>query len=173
MNSAVALLSAAALGSCNLYKKFEMPEDSALTKEYSEAVKAGVDSAAFGNLRWEQVFTDPVLADLIRQALANNIDLRNSQLNVEIAQARLKGAKLNYLPSVAFAPNGALSKYFVDGSSWGKTYQLPLQVSWEVDIFGRLLNSKRAQQVALLQTQGMLRQPARRLYQPLPMFTTA
>lgn len=153
LNSAVALLSAAALGSCNLYKKFEMPEDSALTKEYSEAVKAGVDSAAFGNLRWEQVFTDPVLADLIRQALANNIDLRNSQLNVEIAQARLKGAKLNYLPSVAFAPNGALSKYFVDGSSWGKTYQLPLQVSWEVDIFGRLLNSKRAQQVALLQTQ--------------------
>lgn len=65
----------------------------------------------------------------------------------------MKGAKLNYLPSVSFAPNGALSKYFVDGSSWGKTYQLPLQVSWEADIFGRLLNSKRAQQTALLQSQ--------------------
>lgn len=141
-----------AVSSCNLYKKFELPTDTALMQEYKEAVESGADSAAFGNVRWQQVFTDPVLAGLIDQALLNNIDLRNAQLNVEIAQARLQGAKLNYFPSVALAPNGSVSKFFVDGANWGRTYQIPMQVSWEVDIFGRLLNAKRGAQTAVLQS---------------------
>lgn len=150
--SAVGLL-AVSLTGCNLYKKFEMPDDTALTKEYKEALSQEADSSAFGNLRWQQVFTDPVLADLIEQALKNNVDLRNAQLNVEIAQARLQGAKLSYFPSVALAPNGSVSKFFVDGVNWSRTYQIPLQVSWEVDIFGKLLNTKRSAQVAVLQSQ--------------------
>lgn len=140
------------VGSCNLYKKFEMPEDTALMKEYKQAVESGCDSTAFGNLRWEEVFTDPTLQDLISKALANNIDLRNSQLNVEIAQARLQGAKLSYFPSVALAPNGSVSKFFMDGSNWGRTYQIPMQVSWEIDVFGKLLNAKRSAQTAVLQS---------------------
>ncbi len=52
------------------------------------------------------MFTDPVLVDLIYQALDNNKDLANAKLNVDIAHARLLGAKLSYLPSVALAPNG-------------------------------------------------------------------
>lgn len=145
-------LVAVTLSACNLYKKFEMPEDNALAKEYKEALEQGADSSTFGNLRWQEVFTDPVLADLINQALTNNVDLRNAQMNVEIAQARLQGAKLNYFPSVALAPNGSVSKFFMDGANWSRTYQIPLQVSWEVDIFGRLLNSKRGADVAVLQS---------------------
>lgn len=141
------------LSSCNLYRKFEMPEDNELTREYKEALASGVDSLSFGNVKWQDVFTDPVLVDLINQALANNIDLRNAQLNTEIAQARLKGAKLSYFPSVALAPNAQVAKYFNVGGNWGRTYQIPLQVSWEVDIFGRLLNAKRSAQVAVLQSE--------------------
>lgn len=152
MKCVVAFAAVVMLGSCNLYKKYETPDGSALSKEYKEALEAGVDSASFGNLAWQTVFTDPTLQSLIEQALANNTDLRNAQLNVEIAQANLKGAKLNYFPSVALAPNGSVSKFFIDGAQWGKTYQIPLQVSWEVDIFGKLLNAKRSAQVALMQT---------------------
>ena len=58
---AAAGLSIAMLGSCNIYKKYELPtEDSALAKAYGEAREQGVDSAAFGNLDWRTVFTDPV-----------------------------------------------------------------------------------------------------------------
>lgn len=148
----VALAAAVMLGSCNLYKKYETPDGTALTREYKEAVAAGTDSTSFGNVAWQTVFTDPNLQSLIEQALANNTDLRNAQLNVEIAQANLKGAKLNYFPSVALAPNGSISKFFIDGSQWSKTYQIPLQVSWEVDIFGKLLNAKRSAQIAVLQS---------------------
>lgn len=53
------VLAAATLSSCNIYKKFDMPDDSALAAEYKKAREAEVDSAAFGNMRWQDVFTDP------------------------------------------------------------------------------------------------------------------
>jgi NodT family efflux transporter outer membrane factor (OMF) lipoprotein len=140
------------LGSCNIYKKYETPQTSTLTRAYAEARQESVDSAAFGNLLWEDVFTDPILVDLINQALENNTNLRNAKLNVDIAHAQLQGAKLAYLPSLALAPNGAGSSY--DGSALSWTYTLPLQASWEVDIFGKLLNSKRGAQAAVYQSEA-------------------
>lgn len=147
-----AIIMMAAMSSCNVYKKFEMPTDTALTKEYVEARNNPADSTALGNLLWENVFTDPLLTDYINLALKNNTNLANAKLNVDIANAQLRGARLAYFPSVALAPNGAGSS--VDGSKMSWSYQLPAQVSWEVDIFGKLLNSKRGAQVALYRSEA-------------------
>ena len=102
--AATAMLS---LGSCNIYKKYQTPTSTPLTKAYAEAREAEQDSTAFGNLLWEDVFTDPLLAELINKALQNNTSLENARLNVEVARANMRGARLSYLPSVAIAPNGA------------------------------------------------------------------
>ncbi|PWB11428.1 TolC family protein [Paramuribaculum intestinale] len=151
--STAAAMALTGLAGCNMYGKFKMPDDSQLGKAYAEAKEAPVDSAAFGNLRWQEVFTDPVLTDLIYQALDNNKDLRNAKLNVDIAAANRLGARLAYLPSLSLAPNGAGAKYFdVTDMSW--TYQIPAAASWEVDIFGRLLNSKRGAEAAYRQTEA-------------------
>lgn len=144
-------LSIALLNSCGIYKKYNVDDiDSSLVKEYAEVLRQEEDSAAFGNLSWRAVFTDSALVGLIEQALQNNKDLRNAKLNVDIAHAQLKGAKLSYLPSLAFTPNGNGAKYADNDFSW--TYQLPLSASWEIDIFGKLLNTKRGAQMAELQT---------------------
>lgn len=114
-------ISMAGLSSCNIYKKYETPDNTPMMSDYKQALEQQVDSSAFGNLRWQEVFTDPVLASLIEQALANNTNLRNAKLNVDIAHAQLKGAKLSYLPSVALAPSGQGSKFFTNPSqsmSW-------------------------------------------------------
>lgn len=146
------------LTGCNIYKKFEMPTDTPITKEYAAADSMQQNPNAYGNLVWQDVFTDPVLQGLINQALENNIDLQNAKLNVDIAQARLLGAKLAYFPSVALAPNGGKSwsggnrLQWRGADSW--TYTIPLSVSWEVDIFARLLNSKRGAKAALLQSES-------------------
>lgn len=141
------------LSSCVLYKKYEMPQnESVLTAEYVKAKDAEIDTATFGNLRWQEVFTDPVLVDLINQALTNNVNLQNAKLNVDIAQAQLKGAKLSYLPSLALAPNGGFASYA--GSDFIGTYQIPLAVSWEIDIFGKLLNNKRSAETSVEQTKA-------------------
>ncbi len=145
-------LAAGMLSGCNIYKKYETPISTPLTKAYAEAREMPADSAAFGNLKWEDVFTDPLLVDLINKALVNNTNLRNAQLNVEVAQASLKGAKLAYLPSLALAPNGAGASYAGSSLSW--TYNLPAQVSWEIDIFAKLLNGKRSAQAAVYQSEA-------------------
>lgn len=150
---AIMVVSVGSLSSCHIYNKFEMPtEDNALTSEYVQAKETEENAEAFGNLRWEEVFTDPMLVDLINQALANNTNLSNAKLNIDIAHAQLKGARLSYLPSVTLAPNGAGSSFDHSKMSW--SYQLPLAVSWEVDLFGKLLNSNRRAKQALLQSEA-------------------
>ena len=149
---AVAASLSLSLGSCHIYKKYETPDSTALTAEYKQARQAEPDSTAFGNLLWEDVFTDPVLVDLINRALAENTSLRNAQLNVDIADAQLRGARLAYLPSLALTPNGAGASYAGSDLSW--TYTIPATVSWEIDVFAKLLNSKRGAQVAVYKSEA-------------------
>lgn len=143
---------AAAMGSCHIYDKYELPQDNAIVEQYRKATELPVDSTSLGNLGWEQAFTDPQLQALIRTALDSNKDLENARLNVEIAHAQLKGAKLSYLPSLAFAPNGGTASY--GGSHMNWSYTLPLSASWEIDAFGKILNRKRGAQVGLRQAQN-------------------
>lgn len=148
----VVVLALLPMGACHIYNKFEMPKDNDLAQEYVDATEAPIDSAAFGNLRWQEIFTDPVLTDLINQALDNNTNLNNAKLNVDIAHAQLKGARLSYLPSVALTPNGAGASYAGSTINW--TYQIPAAVSWEIDIFGKLLNNNRAAKASYEQMQA-------------------
>lgn len=142
----------ATLSSCHIYDKYELPQDNAILDNYRKAIELPADSTSLGNLTWEQAFTDPQLQTLIRTALANNKDLENARLNVEIAQAQLKGAKLSYFPSLAFAPNGGTASY--GGSHMNWSYTLPLSASWEIDAFGKILNRKRGAQASLEQAQN-------------------
>lgn len=143
--ASVLAISMAGLSSCNIYKKYSTPDSTPITAEYKKAVEAGPDSSTFGYTPWQQVFTDPTLASLIERALANNTNMQNAKLNIDIAHAQLKGARLAYLPSLALAPSGQGSKFFdvpgADKWSWG--YNIPLAANWEIDIFAKLLNNKR------------------------------
>lgn len=143
---AIALVTGA-MASCGVYTKYQTPTDTAMTRDYVEARDARPDSTALGNLLWEDVFTDPVLQGYIRQALSNNLNVKDALLNVELARTQLKGARLAYFPSVAIAPQGSGSGVGSAGLSWG--YQIPAQVSWEVDAFGKLLNNKRSAQIGV------------------------
>ena len=108
------------------------------------------DTTSFGNMPWRSVFTDPQLQMHIERALTNNVDLLNAALNVKMAEAQLKAARLSFLPSFTFAPQGTIASW--DGGKAVSTYQLPIAASWNVDLFGNLLSQKRAAQVALLAT---------------------
>jgi NodT family efflux transporter outer membrane factor (OMF) lipoprotein len=144
------------LASCGLYNKYERPDVD--TAGLFRDVQSDVDTLVtntdenFGNLPWREVFTDPQLQALIEKALENNTDLRNAALNVQMMEDMLKVAKLAFLPSVAVAPQGTISRVMTDGSSASKTYQLPISASWNVDLFGNILSQKRSAQVQLLAT---------------------
>lgn len=142
------------LTSCkSLYGKYERPEVNT-TGLVRDAVSdtdtlAVTDTTTFANLPWRELFTDPKLQALIETGLDNNPDLLNAALNVQMAEAQLKASKLAFLPSVSFSPQGTLSSW--DGSKASKTYSLPINASWNLDIFGNLLSQKRSTQMFLVQ----------------------
>ncbi len=140
------------LSSCNIYKKFEMPTDNENLQSYAEARDAEPDSITFGNLPWQQVFTDPMLQNYIYRALENNVDLANAKLNVDIAHANMNGARMAYLPSLALAAQGGASSVS-NGKLTNWNYTIPLTASWEIDVFGKILNTKRGAEASYRQMQ--------------------
>jgi len=151
------LIVATLFTSCGLYNKYERP-DEVNTKGLIRDLTSDTDTLTvntdenFGNLPWREVFTDPQLQSLIEKALENNTDLRNAALNVKMMETALTVAKLAFLPSVAIAPQGTISRVQMDGASTSKTYQLPVSASWNLDLFGNLLSQKRSAQMKLLAT---------------------
>ena len=111
------------------------------------------DTTSFGNMPWRSVFTDPQLQNLIQTALDNNANMLNAALNVKMVEEALKVARLAFLPSVAFTPQGTIARLQTDPAITTKSYQLPISASWNVDLFGNLLNAKRSTQMQLLATQ--------------------
>lgn len=142
------------MSGCGIYGKYERPEVNAtgLVRDVTSTTDtlAVTDTTSFGNLPWRSVFTDPQLQALIEQGLEHNTDLLNAALNVKMVEAQLTAAKLAFVPSFTFSPQGTISSW--DGSKATKTYSLPINASWSIDLFGNLLNQKRSAQMALLAT---------------------
>lgn len=146
---------AAMMSSCHIYKSYDRPEvdtQGLYRDPVSDNDTLASDTTNMGNLPWEQVFTDPQLQALIRLGLEQNTDLQSAIQNVKAAEAGLLSARMAYAPSLAIAPQGGVSH--LEGSKRSWTYTLPISASWEVDLFGKLLNSKRGVKVALLQSKA-------------------
>ena len=140
-----------ALTGCGLYNKYEktVEDPSGVFGETKGIAEAPDGGKTLARKSWREFFTDPQLQQLIEQALANNTDLNTARINVEKSKAVLRAAKLAYLPSLYFSPQGALSSF--DGSKAAKTYNLQMQLSWDIDVFGAITNQKRAANAVLLQ----------------------
>ena len=140
------------LSGCGLYNKYEQkgnaPADVFGT---TQDIKDAQNGTTLAQLSWREFFTDPVLQQLIDQVLANNTDLNSARIAIEKSEASLQAAKMAYLPSLYLSPQGTLSKF--DDYPWSKTYNLPLQMSMDVDLFGSITNKKRAAKAVLLQAQ--------------------
>lgn len=147
-------LAAVTLTGCkSLYGKYERPavNTSGLIRDAvnDNDTLAVTDTTSFANIPWRSVFTDPQLQTLIEKTLANNPDLLNAALNIDMAEAQLKVAKLAFLPGITFTPQGTISTW--DGQKANKTYSLPVNASWDANLFGSLTAAKRSTQVTMLQ----------------------
>ena len=139
----------AGLVSCGIYTNYERPSQAVADMDSLYRPEARPDTTrSIATLRWEELFTDTCLQQLIRQGLAANADLAVARLQVEEAQATLRQSKLAYLPSVQLESTGTLSSF--DGQKTQKTYSVGASASWEIDLFGKLRNSKRQALASLL-----------------------
>ncbi len=101
---------------------------------------------------WWRLYNDPVLDDLIRQALDENNQLEAAAANLRAVRASLSEARSNRLPSttVTGAANRSRASTITNPAAGGaelpevETYDVGLDVAYEVDLFGRVESSIRA-----------------------------
>src|SRR6476646_1325080 len=122
-----------------------------------------VDTSSIADIEWKKFFTDPGLQNLISKGLSYNHDLLTAMKNIEIGQQRMKQAKLLLLPDLnaqvtaqTYYPsknslNGLSTNSFL-GKNHVENYQAVVNLSWEVDIWGKLRNQKDATLAEYLQT---------------------
>ena len=105
---------------------------------------------------WWRLYDDPTLDGLIRQALAENNELEAAEANLRRVRAALGEARVGRLPSTAVSAAGQYgraSAATVPGGNGGQpldegeSYDLGLDVAYEIDLFGRVgstVNAARA-----------------------------
>lgn len=148
MKKGILLMTVAlSLSSCGIYTNYK-PAEEVPANLYGEEVEI-TGMAGLGDMAWRNLFTDPVLQNLIEQGLQNNTDLQSARLRVEEAEALMTSARLAYLPSFALAPQGAVSSF--DRQKASQTYSLPITASWQLDLFG-IRNAKKQAKAVLEQS---------------------
>ncbi len=140
------------LTGCGLYKKYEqntpVPDNLFGT---SQKIQESSGDRSIAQMSWREFFTDSLLQQLIEEALVNNTDLNSARIAIEKSQASHNAARLAYLPSLTLAPQGTLSHF--DTNPWNKGYNLPLQLSMDVETFGSITSKKRAAKAIVLRAQ--------------------
>ena len=137
---AVALLAAAMAGGCNLGPKYKKPTFQPPATFYTDQ-QATTTSAA--DLAWWEVFKDPVLQALIKEAFQKNYDLRLAVSRVEQQQALLGVTRSQYYPQVSYDGNiaGQESRILPNHTY----YSYSFTSFWEIDLFGRIRKMNEAQ----------------------------
>jgi multidrug efflux system outer membrane protein len=120
-----------------------------------------LDSASTAKLSWKEYFTDPYLTALIDTAFKNNQELNITLQEIEISRQEIRARKGEYLPFVGLGGGAGVDKigrYTNLGASEATTdikpgketpeflpdFQVAAFARWEVDIWHKLRNAKKA-----------------------------
>jgi multidrug efflux system outer membrane protein len=105
---------------------------------------AGPAAALPASGQWWLVFNDPVLDDLMGRAMAGNSDLKLASAHLEQARALLKSAKADLWPQAGVAYSPSRSTNLLPPGKAANSHALDLDLSYEVDLFGRLSKAAHA-----------------------------
>jgi outer membrane protein, multidrug efflux system len=120
-----------------------------------------VDTTNTATMRWKNFFKDPQLTDLIDTALKNNIDLQLALQDIEISKSEIRIRKGELLPSVGIGLRTSVDKvgtYTSQGAGDASAeitpgnivpenlhnYSIAAYADWEIDIWKKLRNAKKA-----------------------------
>lgn len=106
--------------------------------------------------RWWTTFNDPLLADLIEQAVNNNLDLRQATARVREARGRRGISRAGQFPVVDASGSAGTSKSSGNAES-RDFFSLGFDAGWEIDLFGGVHRSVEAAEAELAASKEDLR----------------
>jgi outer membrane protein, multidrug efflux system len=131
-----------ALPACTLGPDYTRPAVEA-PQVFQYATRDAADTV--DTLWWKQ-FNDPVLDQLIDEALAHNTNVQIAAANVEQAAAVLTQTRSQFFPTVGYNASGqrqrsvepAFAAQIPNYPNPTNAYQALLSASWEIDLWGRI-----------------------------------
>ena len=125
------------LGGCAVGPDYRTPP-LALPARYEHAARAQPNSAAAIDGWWKR-FGDPVLDQLIADAVRGNLDVEQAKARVREARATRRQTAAALAPSVDGAASATHSRTSASGTGLNTSsnlYQAGFDTSWELDLFG-------------------------------------
>ena len=109
--------------------------DTAIGQEVGEVPETFSTEADFGEVEvgWIDTFRDPLLKQLVEEAQQNNKNLRSAALNVDRSWALARQAGAALLPSLDLTSGAQTTS-----QSLSNNLRVDFQVSWELDLWGRV-----------------------------------
>lgn len=145
---------------CRVGKDYERPALD-LPSQYRGASFA--DTSSIADIEWKLFFTDPTLQKLIEKGITYNQDLLLAIKRIDISQEQLKRAKLLQLPEVDLQISGqynnpsnnslnglSISNFL--GKNYVENYLAIVNLSWEIDVWGKIRRQKEAALLEYLST---------------------
>lgn len=129
---------------CKVGPKYSRPEVENSPQTYAnQAADANVNDSV-ANVKWFDIFDDPVLKDLIQKGLDNNYDLRIALARIEQSKAVLGITKADLLPNIGYQGQINSKQSIAFPTSLGAN------MSWELDFWGKVRHETGALRSELL-----------------------
>ncbi len=141
------------LAGCAVGPKYSRPD----TKKPEAYVQASTKSDSITNMKWWDVYQDTTLQKLITIAIDSNLDLSIAIARVDEAKAILGYNQANMFPFFDYNARGRASDFGSDATQSGVAFSqnsvaLLGNVSWEIDLWGKLRHANRAAYADLVAT---------------------
>jgi outer membrane protein, multidrug efflux system len=128
------------LAGCTMGPKYKRPVVQAPATFYTEEQARQISTA---DLAWWDLFKDPVLQSLIREALEKNYDLQLAVAQVEQQRALLGVTRSQFYPQIGYDGNiSGQQSVLVPNHTY---YSYSFTSFWEIDLFGRIRKMTEAQ----------------------------
>jgi len=141
------------LVSCNTSNHFQR---NAVNTDKLFGSSAITDSVTIANTPWRDLFVENYLQKFILEGLENNADMKIAIQKIIEAEAYFSQSKAALLPAISAK---AMVNYtsnpetlYPNGPGEVKYFQLGVDASWEIDLWGKLRSSKRGAYANLLAT---------------------
>ena len=111
------------------------------------------------NLKWWELFSDPVLVSLVNAALQNNLDARAAVSRIEEARAALGFSEADLYPMLDIQGGAQIGNYIGGGRSDStdmSAYIAPV-LNWEIDFWGKFRRANESARAELLASEYALR----------------
>ena len=118
--------------SCKVGPKYTRPKvENSPTSYANQGTDANVNDSV-ANVKWFDIFDDPILKDLIQKGLDNNYDLKIALARIEQSKAVLGITKADLLPNIGYAGQINSKQTIAYPTSLGAS------MSWELDFWGKI-----------------------------------